>query len=607
MAADRIRAALDSNAAHLNLGGCLLRTLPPNIGGLSSVRTIQLSGNALVSLPESISRLIDRGCQVWNVDISALPRTLNPSSASSATLPTNPIRRDSPPRNFVRERSENAPPAGSSAVTTSESSNGRRRRRASDTSMSPPSQITRRQRLQEGEGTSESSNDGTLNTNSTGRVDAFHSTLHAWESDPNCGPSELRSIAADRIRAALDSNAAHLNLGGCLLRTLPPNIGGLSSVRTIQLSGNALVSLPESISRLHSDCQIWSVDASRIAEEEIRRLQQSAGPRIQFHMASSQNVGTQQVPGTPRQERLSSVWASSSRHPIPSSRPVRDSHAGNTLVQAIRPWISEELFTSNLIEQVASWNSEENSSSFRTLLIRLGETAEAADVDARNALNERVTEALLALNESELLRETCFAIAEEALGTCGDRVALGFSYVEDAIINYRAEEGQLSTSDLLNLGKQKFRQSIVEALAREKARTVPRADEIEVHLAFQVMLKGKLDLPSKTGAMLYSRVSEVTEEDVATAVSIVNGKEFSQDMEMFLCAYTPWLQHLKRSYSSEFETALQPTRAEMEEFSTIPDDMTEGEYILKCKSLQDQLSAAETQTAVRLTKPFFLG
>lgn len=116
-AAASIQNALRSNAEFLDLGGFGLRSLPPDFGELSSLRRVELRGNALVSIPESISHLVDAGCEFLHADISRLPRIASQTPVASAPI-RNTVPRDTPPPGLRRTHRSASSSQGTGSSST---------------------------------------------------------------------------------------------------------------------------------------------------------------------------------------------------------------------------------------------------------------------------------------------------------------------------------------------------------------------------------------------------------------------------------------------------------------------------------------------------------
>ena len=163
--------------------------------------------------------------------------------------------------------------------------------------------------------------------------------------------------------------------------------------------------------------------------------------------------------------------------------------------------------------------------------------------------------------DSTALRELCFAQAAEAVGTCGDRVALALLDMETACATHQAEvkvrnggyDNQLQ--DLVDLGKGMYRLQQLEKISRDKVKTLNFVDEIEVHLGYLVQLSQEFKLPVQMQTMLYPSCSEITEADVTAARNSLKGHEKKGDNRAlldFLASWSPMDMMLKKQDPDAF-------------------------------------------------------
>ena len=226
-----------------------------------------------------------------------------------------------------------------------------------------------------------------------------------------------------------------------------------------------------------------------------------------------------------------------------------------------------EIAAKPINEEVASWKQESgapgdaqsdalwtrlqehaNAHSFAQFLVRLRETSDYRSARLQPDFQQRIGELLAQLEpaESTALRELCFAQAAEAVGTCGDRVALALLDMETACATHQAEvkvcnggyDHQLQ--DLVDLGKGMYRLQQLEKISRDKVKTLNFVDEIEVHLGYLVQLSEEFKLPVRMQTMLYPNCSEITEADVTAARNSLKGHEEKSDNRALLDFLTSW-------------------------------------------------------------------
>jgi hypothetical protein len=127
------------------------------------------------------------------------------------------------------------------------------------------------------------------------------------------------------------------------------------------------------------------------------------------------------------------------------------------------------------------------------------------------------------MSKSEAVKIKCEDLAQTAIESCGDRIALGFVHMQLAL-NSEKEVKDMNVYELYNYAKQesvfKFLFSKAEAridyINRTKTPEDDPADAIETHLAY-FQIGRELGLDIETHGMLYARSSNVTAEDLESA------------------------------------------------------------------------------------------
>ena len=140
------------------------------------------------------------------------------------------------------------------------------------------------------------------------------------------------------------------------------------------------------------------------------------------------------------------------------------------------------------------------------------------------------------------------AIINDASETCGDRMALSILHLGIAY--------KLATVDLRDmkaladfLGRGVWAIEMLEVCARQKISTFLLFDEIEVYLAYPVMLKERLHLPIDVEEMLYFGFSALTAGDLNAAEGFVNGSLTNKEAYYnFLIHHDKWKEALVLNY-----------------------------------------------------------
>jgi hypothetical protein len=97
-----------------------------------------------------------------------------------------------------------------------------------------------------------------------------------------------------------------------------------------------------------------------------------------------------------------------------------------------------------------------------------------------------------------------------------------------------------------------FVMSILEEVAREKVKSLRFFDEIEVYLAYPIMLRQKFKMPIATQGMLFYTISAVSTKDLEYAISRVENMLKNEDAIVgFLFTQSLWNKMLFYLYPDE--------------------------------------------------------
>jgi len=133
-------------------------------------------------------------------------------------------------------------------------------------------------------------------------------------------------------------------------------------------------------------------------------------------------------------------------------------------------------------------------------------------------------------NDNVKFREQFELIILEAVGTCGDRMAL--SILRLNIISKLCETtNPEERNNILIHGV--WTLSLLEEIARTKVSTLRFVDEIEIYLAYPIKLHERLKIPIEINDMLYFSISGVNDVDLDFAEDYVkttiNNKELREE------------------------------------------------------------------------------
>ena len=253
--------------------------------------------------------------------------------------------------------------------------------------------------------------------------------------------------------------------------------------------------------------------------------------------------------------------------------------------------------------------TEESAWAFNRFQSRLVETGEYKNVEMQPLLVARVDKLVAAMQASPALRGLCFAIADNALQHCGDRIALGLHDMEMAQIDLDAASEKYSLKELFVMGEGFFKLNIIDKLVvakiKELYKNQPNGyyDEIEIRLAFHKQLADILDLPATTRFNLFG-APEVTPRDIQEAEKDVKQAlacNFSVD---FIARWTPWKNAMQRLHPEAYRLIQELQEVERDSLSVQPPRTTEFEWMKALKRLKNREVALEHRVTLRLTRQF---
>lgn len=181
-----------------------------------------------------------------------------------------------------------------------------------------------------------------------------------------------------------------------------------------------------------------------------------------------------------------------------------------------------------------------------------------------NLFYQDITNILELANENNGFKDVFWAVIVEGSITCGDRIALSIAdlHIQKELIAFKLYQHQ-SIASLFKKGvwamelsdevaKKKIEHlrdliMIQEDLTQdEKNEQIERIDEVEIRLGYLLRLKDKLNLAIEIPGMLYYGCSNLTEEDIQEAETVMLEKFADQDAFIeFLLKKDLWKQVLE--------------------------------------------------------------
>lgn len=234
--------------------------------------------------------------------------------------------------------------------------------------------------------------------------------------------------------------------------------------------------------------------------------------------------------------------------------------------------------------------------------MKLSDTADAQSRVSLERLKQRLYYVLLELEEHKDLRPICFNFAKDSLVNCGNNASLGLNRMEHAILNAKAERGEIGPDILAKIVVQQFRLSKIEPVICEKLKHLSPSIQVEAYLAVQLKLRGLWDLLIPEQDMLYPKLSGIKEEELDGINKLLTKAEKGPEFLDFFAHHEAWKLYLERTYPEEFNwyrSSLEKLRAE---WAISPEGMPEQQYIEATKRVEIQADKELYELYIRLTK-----
>ncbi|WP_412125782.1 NEL-type E3 ubiquitin ligase domain-containing protein [Yersinia pestis] len=351
----------------------------------------------------------------------------------------------------------------------------------------------------------------------------------------NCRLTELPTLPNSLEKLEVDNNQLH---------TLPDTLPALLS--SLLVSSNRLTALPENLPGSLRD--IYAKDNQLSQLPDLAHLPQNCSIRLDGNPFSTSTL-----------QALQHLYINLDyQGPRISCREL-DNLPPVSLRNIVATWLPPEQQKS-LAEDWAKIEKETNSGDFNVFLCRLATTQNVKNIPE---FKQQIAAWLLQLAGSFTLREQTFLIAQEASATCEDRITLTHNDMQKAVMLHEVEKGKYDEKlpELIARGREMFRLEQLENIAREKVKTlktlnVHSVDDIEVYLAYQVKLRGSLELSSVNKEMRFFGVSDVTTDDLLSAETRVKTAE-NQDFPRWLSQWSPWKSVVQRIEPERYAAAVE--------------------------------------------------
>lgn len=281
----------------------------------------------------------------------------------------------------------------------------------------------------------------------------------------------------------------------------------------------------------------------------------------------------------------------------------------------IQAWVH---LTGEPIESAHAFDDEDNAASFARLLARL----RGPDLQGTSAAPEQtaaqVSSVIQAIANDANLRTQVFSLAEDALGSCGDNLAEGFSKIRLAVDNHRmaqaVESGQVNAKQLNDWAGSLFRLSQLESAVHrfihtqlqrpdlpELERNALTNEPLETMVHAKVALRQLLELPKSTSsAMRFRGCSVLGQRELSMLAQEVKAQaEDGQEHGKFLLGHQTWRAGMKVLHAQDFKDLKVKRDADPFFDLDVPPDL-EGQAEYAAEALRVQAKYADEEDALLL-------
>lgn len=337
----------------------------------------------------------------------------------------------------------------------------------------------------------------------------------------------------------------NLELSGNQLTTLPPTMGNLSNLAIVDARANPITSLPENI----ADWNRLSLHLSGgHLSEAVRAALQAlgTGPTINYNMTQAGQA--QEVAEDRALSRDLEVAAAAW---VPANRPDRAAVLAE--FAALRRQYESDLASSDLNRM----------KEFSRLLDRLPEMKDYQNINTRPFMEAQVSEVLDLVLEDKSSRPLLFEAAATALGTCGDRVAEGWSEVRRVFDCGVAVRDKWPVDKRLACIEGEWVTRHIEAKTLELCTHMSFTDPVEIAIGYKQRLANEFGLPNVMTDMLYPACAAITEEAMQKMREHLHGLDRGLLIE-YVVDHPLWHATLQQDHANvlrHIEDAFQETLA----------------------------------------------
>jgi hypothetical protein len=406
-------------------------------------------------------------------------------------------------------------------------------------------------------------------------------------------------------------NLRELNANHCELTRLPDSIGAMHGLECLRLSSNAITLDPPAVEKLRNLTYLEILEL----DDNPLTLLPDIGRMPRLKTVGLRNTGITTWPtGTFSRRRPREFVLDMRGNPInlipevihqsPNAWVVGEtrldienlSDLNRFRINQIRQWLGlpNEIGASPVIEmppaisiwtgapdvspgRIKNWEELKHESDSGPFLSFINGAEDFADYraggESRTQLLDRLWRMLDAVYIDTPLREKLFTMAKDPV-RCADAGAQLFNNMGIEVLAFEAHvystDPEILENKLVMLAKGSARLELVNDIARaDMSSRAGNPDEVEVYLAYQTGLAGRLDLPWQSESMLYRAVSGVTDDMIDSAYDTVLSMEKGDGLVNRMLELDFWERFLRETYPSQFEENRQVYLSKSEQLDTL--------------------------------------
>ncbi len=251
------------------------------------------------------------------------------------------------------------------------------------------------------------------------------------------------------------------------------------------------------------------------------------------------------------------------------------------LTTNIRKILNEAHIEYNLI---SNWDSDK-SKSFNLFLHKFDDMKDTKDEAYKINSYKLLTDIIKQMDQNEGFKETCFAIAHEAVESCGDRVAFGFINMQ---IQAQMYKNNSTFTDHYHYFQALTVLDIIDEMVKDKIKQDPslKPEEIEFYLAYAIEFKDALGI--SIANMLFDNLYQLSEAEISLAKEKLDNALQNRDLILINMTNS---EEVAKLFAREFaEIQIQPQFI-VEQL----EDEPELDYLKRCNEIKKAFIEAKVK------------